>query len=699
MARTISKDIRLRIYMLFTFIFLVAMAIIVRIGQIQFVQGKYWTEQSKKQSYKYFDVKAIRGNIYSEDHSLLATSVPIYDIYWDSKVVRKKLFFSQIDSLARAYHRIFPDESVKSFRSRMINAFDAKRRYYKIRRRIGYSQMKKVRQLPIFNTGKYKGGIISEKSDYRKRPYKLLAKRTIGNFNSQQNAYVVGLEGAFDQYLKGEDGIRIKQKTAGGWRPMYLFDETIKEPINGMDVISTIDVNLQDVAENSLYKQLMRYHADWGCAILMEVKTGEIKAIANLKADTATDTYYEGFNYAIGYATEPGSTFKLASMIVALHDKKVKPNDIIHTGDGEFTYYGKTIHDSHKGGFGDITATQVLEKSSNVGVMKIILNAYESNPSRFINGIYKLGINKPLGLKIKGEAKPYIKSPEDKTWSKLSLPWMSIGYELQLTPLQILTLYNAVANNGKMVKPSFVTKLFKTGSVTKSFKPEILNPHISDAKTIATVQKMLEGVVQHGTAHILNHSPYPIAGKTGTAQIFKNRYNKRNYQASFVGYFPADNPKYSCIVVVNNPRGQYYASIVAVPVFKNIADKIYATDLNIQIHHKEDTVLESPNSKVGNRNDIASIYKLLDMKLDGKANNANYVYGVADNDTINLYKRKLQFGLMPNVKYMTAKDAIYLLEEMGLKVEISGEGKVVEQSLRAGTKVKKGQVVKLKLRF
>lgn len=704
MAKTINKDIRLRIYLLFAIIFIAAIAIAARIIQIQFVQGDKWRAKSEQQSYKYFEVKAVRGNIYSDNYSLLATSVPIYDVHWDARVVKKHLkndqFYAEIDLLAIEYSKLFPDESVLAFTSRMKRAYENERGYYLVRKRISYSQLKSLKKFPIFKYSQYKGGLILDKSDTRKRPYKLLAKRTIGNYNSVKKAYIVGLEGAYDDTLKGDDGVRIKQKTSGGWRPMYLFDETIKEPVDGIDVVTTLDINLQDVAENSLYRELVKNQADWGCAILMEVKTGKIKAIANLKADTATNTYYEGFNYAIGTAMEPGSTFKLASMMAALEAKKVKPDDIIQTGDGSYTYYGKTIHDSHRGGYGDITATQVLEKSSNVGMFMISLNAFESEPAKFTNAIHAMGLNNPLGIEIKGEAKPYIKTPKDKTWSKLSLPWMSIGYELSMTPMQVLTFYNAVANDGVMVKPIFVNEFRKTGLVVKTFEPQVLNPKISSKSTIDAVQKMLEGVVQNGTAQKLKNSPYPIAGKTGTAQIYNKRYNKRNYQASFVGYFPADNPKYSCIVVVNNPnRGLYYASLVAVPVFKDIADKIYATDLNIQIHNEEDTILQTPNSKVGTYNDISGLYKSLGFEITSEMNDASYISGYGSQDSVSFYKRNLQYDLMPNVKYMSAKDAIYILEEMGLKVEIVGVGKVVEQSIAAGSRIRKGQIAKIKLRF
>jgi cell division protein FtsI (penicillin-binding protein 3) len=700
MADQLRKDIRLRIYLLYFIMLLAAVAILVRIFQIQFIQGEHWKAKSKEQSYKFFDVVAIRGNIYSDNHSLLATSVPIYEVYWDSKVIEKSELYRLVDSMAIGFNAIYPDESVKSFKKRILKAHDKKRRYYKIRGKVSYSELKKLQEISVFNLGQYKGGLIAEKFDYRKRPYNTLAKRTIGNYNTFTKSYQVGLEGAYDTYLKGIDGVRMKQKTSGGWRPMYLFDETIKEPVNGIDVISTIDIELQDVAESSLYRELVKHKADWGCAILMEVATGQIKAIANLKADTSNKTYIESFNYAIGNATEPGSTFKLATMLVALNDDKVKPTDIIHTGNGEYTYHGKTIHDSHDGGFGDLSVSEVIQHSSNVGFFKIVLGGYEKTPADFIDGIYKLGIHKPLQLDIKGEAKPYIKNPEDKTWSRMSLPWMSIGYELRMTPLQILTLYNAVANDGVMVKPQFVKELRNIGLIQKHFKTEVLNPSIANPQTIKSVQRMLELVIQDGTGTGLKDSPFPIAGKTGTAQIYQSSYNKRNYQASFVGYFPADKPKYSCIVVVNNPKsGQYYASLVAVPVFKDIANKVYATDLSIQSHELKDSVLQAPPSKLGIYEDIKTFYDAYHFAINGTAHESSFIMAVPTNDSLNLQTRKTALGLMPNVMMMTAKDAICLLEEMGLYVEIEGAGKVVEQNIAAGTKIKKGMQAKLKLRF
>lgn len=699
MARALQKDSVVRIYLLYAGMVLAAFIIAGRIVQLQYFENEKWEEKSKQQSYKRVNVKAIRGNIYSEDNSLLATSVPVYHLYWDSKVVPQELFYSNLDSLAIGYEKIFPNENKGEFKKRIKRAFEKGSRYTRIRRNVSYSELKQLKTLPIFRLGKYKGGLIKEKEERRKRPYGMLAKRTIGNYSTYKKAYVVGLEGAFDDKLKGTDGIRLKQKTSGGWRPTYEFNETLKEPVDGLDIITTIDVNLQDVAETSLYAELMKHKADWGCVILMEVKTGRIKAIANLKHDTANNTYYEGFNYAIGTAMEPGSTFKLATMIVALENNIVKPDEIIETGNGAYTYYDKTIHDSH--GYGSITVSQVLEKSSNVGIFKIALKGFENNPQTFIDGIYSMNLNQPIGLQIKGEAIPYIKTTTDKSWSKLSLPWMSIGYELQLTPMQVLNFYNAVANNGVMVKPSFVKEIQKTGKAKEVFETEIINPQICSKETIGKVQKMLEGVVQNGTAKYLNKSPYPIAGKTGTAQIYsRTSYNKRNYQASFVGYFPADNPKYSCIVVVNNPsRGSYYASTVAVPVFKEIADKIYANDLNIQAHSIQDTIFIAPNSKVGANKDIAGIYKYLGFEVKNTTIESSYIAGYSSNDTIKLHKRKLIHNKMPNVKYMTAQDAIFLIEELGLTAKISGSGRVVSQSIQRGSRINGGEIVNLTLRY
>jgi len=423
--------------------------------------------------------------------------------------------------------------------------------------------------------------------------------------------------------------------------------------------------------------------------------------MANLTRDTATGNYYESFNYAIGRAVEPGSTFKLASLMVALEDKKVSLNDIIKTGDGEYIYKGKKMTDSHEGGFGDLSVKQVLEHSSNVGVFKIIIDAYESNPQKFIDGIYRMGLHNKLGIRIKGEPTPYIKNPSDKTWSGISLPWMSIGYEMSITPLQLLTFYNAVANNGVMVKPMFVNAISRTGKINTEFKTTILNKQIASPKVIAMAQEMLEGVVKEGTAKILKSSPYPVAGKTGTAQTnYSERQKRRRYRASFAGYFPADNPRYSIIVVIDNPKGYvYYASQLTVPVFKDIADKIYAHDLSMQHDDPISKEFTAPASLYGDQDNIRSIYNFLSYQTTTSAPEAAWASGTEKENIVGLYTRNYQKGVLPSLKGLNARDAIYFLEGLGYTVQINGAGKVISQSIPAGTRVVKGAIITLKLGF
>ena len=696
-----KKDILWRIYIMYLVVVLMAGAILVRIFTIQYIEDDKWEKMAKEQSIKEQKIASNRGNIYSTNDNLLATSIPLFNLYWDSKVVIADSFYNHLDELTKEFTSLFPYESSNHFKQRMKTAYRNGKRYYRIRNKVEYAELKKIKTMPIFNLGKYKGGLIIEKYSRRKRPYKMLAKRTIGIYNTFKEKYDVGLEGAYNNYLRGEDGVRLVQKTSGGWRTLNIYDETLKDPKNGLDIITSIDINIQDVAENSLYRELKKHGANWGCAILMEVNTGEIKAIVNLNHDTTHNTYYEGYNHAIGTAVTPGSTFKMATLLVTLKDKKNKLTDIIHTGNGVISYYGSKMYDSHHGGFGDLSVKGVFEHSSNVGIFKIVLDAYEQSPQKFIDGLYSLGINQLLGVEIKGEKAPFIKDTHHKDWSKLSLPWMAIGYELYMTPLQMLTLYNAVANDGVMVKPQFVKEIRKINKVVKKFEPEVLNPEIAPMSVIKEAQAMCEGVVTEGTATLLRNSPYPVAGKTGTAQIYTNgTYNNNSYIASFVGYFPADKPKYSCMVVIYNPRkGIYYASQVAVPVFKDIADKIYATELDIQRDDTSHQKYTIPISKVGFGNDIAEIYSSLGYKdnrfadLDGK-----WIYGYGVDSTLAIRERVTTENHVPNVKGMNIRDAIFLLEQMGLRVNFMGSGKVREQSIPPTSKVVKGTAIFLTLK-
>ena len=440
----------------------------------------------------------------------------------------------------------------------------------------------RIKALPIFREeGQYKGGMVAELENRRILPNNDIAARTIGYLNQGNEGNEVGMEGAFDKDLAGKNGVAVKQRLTGGdW--ITVDGPNSVESRDGNDVVTTLDIDLQDVATTALIKQLLKNDADHGCAVLMEVATGDIKAITNLELGK-DGNYYETYNYAIGESTEPGSTFKLPVLMAALEDGVIDTGDIVDTGTGSVKFYNKIIRDTKEGGNGKITVKQVFEKSSNVGTSKIIYEHYKDNPKEFVNRLYAMRLNEKLNIQLKGEGTPLIRYPGDKLWSGLSLPMMSHGYEVQMTPLQILTFYNAVANDGRMMRPRFVTAILRNGSVIKSFDPEIIINSIASRSTIRKARKMMEGVVETGTATNLKNANYKIAGKTGTAQIAKDKYGYRqdariSYQASFVGYFPAENPLYSCIVVVNAPStGVYYGNLVAGTVFKEISDKVYAT--------------------------------------------------------------------------------------------------------------------------
>ena len=562
---------------------------------------------------------------------------------------------------------------------------------------ITYEELQELRTFPIFDRGKYKGGLIILPKTKRQKPFGSLALRTIGYENATENLFV-GLEGAYNDVLAGKNGKQLRRRINNGdWVP--VFDENEVEPVNGRDIITTIDVNLQDVAESSLYDHLVEHHAEWGCAVLMEVETGHIKAIANLTRIDKTDTYRETYNYAVGWSIEPGSTFKLPSMIALFEDGLENLDDTVNIGLGFVVYSGITIRDVHGIRDGRVSIREIFEKSSNVGVSTLVHDKYSSQPRKFTDHLYSMSLDQPLGLEIPGEGTPYIKNPKDKTWSNVSLPFMSIGYELRMTPLQILTFYNAVANDGRMVKPMFVKEIRDAGRVKERFETVTLNKSICSDESLEKAQEILEGVVLRGTATSFKDSPYRVAGKTGTAQIASSTgYDKRNYNASFVGYFPADNPKYSCIVVVSKPStGKYYASSVAVPVFKEIADKVYATNLEIQ---RPDTLPPSrvyPLYATGYQAELKQLYETFEVPLDSMSTNAEWAIALKGNNSVLLDTRIFRDGQVPNVKGMGARDAVYVLENLGLKVEVQGRGFVREQSLLPGTRITKGNRITLRL--
>lgn len=696
----IRTNILLRVYAAFGLIILFAVAVMLKMFQVQVIQGEKYRSMADSLSTKYATVEASRGNIYSIDGSLLATSVPEYDVRMDllaGGIEDNEVFFSKVDSLAASLSNHFKDRTEREYSRALRNARQEKQRYFLVKRNISYQDLKAIKKFPIFNMGRYKGGLIAVQENKRILPFRDLASRTIGYYNLNSNT-AVGLEGAYGDYINGETGKRLVQRIAGGvWMPVNEDAEIA--PKAGADVISTIDVNMQDLAQNALKKQLIKSAADFGCVLVMEVKTGEIKAIANF-SKVAPDTYKETFNYAIAQSAEPGSTFKLASYMVAIEDGKFGLNDIVDTEGGRLKVYRHTIRDHENEGV--IPMKVAFEKSSNVAIVKQILKGYKDNPAEFTKGLRKLHLNDKLGLQISGEGAPWVKTPEDKSWSGLTLPQMAYGYEIKMSPIQILTLYNAVANNGKMIAPLFVHEIRRLGNTVELFKARVINDKICSEKTLGLMKELLEGVVEEGTASTIKNPLYKIAGKTGTAQVADGSkgYRVRKYQASFCGYFPADNPKYSMIVMVQNPtKGSYYAASVAGPVFREVADVVFGSDLEMNTQYKSPQLVgntKMPEVKGRYKKSTQNVYKSLGVKALFASNNQEEL-GIDTNSGIAYKEVKMNKGLVPNVEGMGLKDALFVLGNSGLSPVVKGNGEVVSQSLTAGTPVYKGTRILIEL--
>ena len=702
-----KKDILWRIYLVYFLICLFGVAIISRVVVIQFVQGDEWRAKAESMSTRFFNIEAVRGNIYDANGSMLATSLPYYEVGMDvnTEAITKKIFEDNIDSLSRCLSNLFKDKSRKEYERMLRRARKEHDRWIVLHRNVSYTDLQKMKRFPLLRKGKNKGGFIYLQTNKRERPFQFLAARTIGKFNESGTGKSYGLEAAYNSYLQGVYGHRLMQKIAGNvWRP--INDENEVDPEDGADIVSTIDINVQDVAENSLMNCLKKHAADHGSLVLMEIKTGEIKAIANLKRNSRdTAQYVENFNYAVAQATVPGSTFKLPSLVAAMEDFNVKLDEMVDIGDGTCFYSNIPVRDHERPAKPKITVQEVFEQSSNVGVTKIITRYYSKDPQKFIDRLYKMNLNSPMEICLPGEAKPYIKDTKDKTWSKISLPWISYGYESRITPLQILNFYSAIANNGKMMRPMFIKEIRKRGKTVKTFSPEIINPSICSESTVKKAKAMMEGVVMNGTAKNLKASHYQIAGKTGTAQMGIEN-GKMTYQASFVGYFPADNPKYACIVVISAPTGSnYYGGSVAGPVFKDVADKVYSTSLEI---HKEINAMETPvafkvpATKQGSQDELQTVLTTLKIPVKTKNTNAEWVSSsTIDSMSVNLTTSTteviLKKGIVPNLTGMSAKDVLYLLENRGLRVKLIGSGAVAKQSLPAGTPFNKGTEITLQL--
>ena len=566
-----------RLYLVSTVMLMFGLGVGYKLFHLQFIDGDKYRKIAEEKTLKSFVVNSSRGNIFSEDGSLLATSTTKFDVFFDSKTVPNHIFNSEIQSLSIELSKILGDDDVK-WLNNFREAKNNNNRYLPIIKNIDLDKVNEFKKLPIFKYGSIKGGLIIEKKIKREYPLGKVAERTIGyeKIDKDGDYWGVGLEHAYGSFLRGKNGKMTKRKISNGqWK--VLESNLNKDPIDGLDINTTLNTYMQDVVHDYLLEQTEKYEADHSTAVLMEVATGKIRAISNF-GRTDQGKYYEKLNYAVGESIEPGSTFKLMTIIAALEDQVIDTLQMIDTENGEIDFYGFKVKDSRKGGYGQINAMDIFRFSSNTGIVKIISEAYKNQSEKFVDRLFNMGLNNSLDIEIKGEPRPKIPHPLDSDWNGLSLPWMSYGYGVSLTPLQILSFYNAVANDGIMVKPTFLESSNKLGLVhTNNFQKQILNPSICSKETLSIVKKMLYDVVHHknGTAKNIKSNNIKIAGKTGTAQVGYGT-DKVDYISSFVGYFPAENPKYSCIVVINKPNRNkgYYGSDVAAPVFKRIAEKI-----------------------------------------------------------------------------------------------------------------------------
>ena len=706
----VKKDILWRVYVCFLGIVGFCIVILGRAIYIQQVQGPYWRAQAQDQQQKFVEIDAQRGTIYSEDGRMLSTSTPYFDIYIDfaAEGLREKngqRFENNLDSLSIGLASLFSEKSRSAWRRELKNGYQKKNRYYLLKKNITFQQYKQLRSLPLVRLGKDKSGFIAEVKDKRLNPFGLLANRTIGlsraylDSGGIMRSTNVGLEKTYDTELKGESGKRLMRKIAAGvFAPV---DGSEIEPQNGKDIITTLDVNIQDIAENALLNVLTQNECEYGTCIVMEVATGKIKAIANL-GRREDGSYWENMNYAI-QASEPGSTFKLVTMLSLLEDQLITLNQHINLEGGSWNVNGRTVYDTEDHGT-DATIKQAFEHSSNVGMAKLAMTYYSKNPTRFINHIKELRLDQPTGIDLMGETTPVIKTPKSKTWSATSLPWMSFGYEVLVSPLQTLMLYNAIANNGKMMKPYLVNAVQENGVNIHENQPQVIEENVCSNKTLKLLRECLEGVCTEGTgAELFKGSVYKVAGKTGTALMANgNRgYADHIYQSTFAGYFPADHPQYSCIVVIRNKpfAPVYYGAKVAGPVFKEIADKLYSQNIDEARGIKQLALKKDSNDHLyaGATEDLKEVLEKLNIKYrdSSRADEWARMYNV--NAQPVLTKRIVADNIMPDMRGMGLKDVLYLMESRKMKVIFRGRGKVTSQSIEPGTPVSNHQTVILEL--
>lgn len=711
MERDPNTNSFLRTVLVYFVILAVDVAILVKAVMVQTKEGDQLRALAEQVETRFDTLRASRGDILADDGSLLATDVPIFEVGIDPSVIDDTTFNNHIDQLSKSLAKMFPKRSATKWKNGLIDAKNKGRRYFLVDLNVTLGQFREMETFPILNLGNKKGGLTKSPPKFKRiHPYGTLASRTIGYVT---DSTVVGLESSCDTILRGKDGHRKQRHIHHNvWIP--IDDDNNIEAINGNDIVSTLDIQIQDITERALKHALVENKAEQGCAIVMEVATGHIKAITNLQRDKKTDRCQELYNFAIGNGIEPGSTFKLASMLVLLENNpNLDINSSINIGSGPLVFSNKKMYDDHTiHPDGRVTIREVFEQSSNKGTAKLINDYFGANPEKYVNGLYSMGLNVPLGTGIAGEAKPYIKHPvlDKKNWAKTSLPWMSIGYELRLPPLQILTLYNAVANDGKMMKPQFVREIRKDGQVIKDIEPVVIKEQIASKKTIDSIRSMMEGVVLRGTAKMLHNTEYGIAGKTGTAQLYnvqKKAYKwvnaegklERDYNVTFVGYFPTEKPIYTCIVVISKAKGRFYsAGKVAAPAFKEIADRIYATKvkgmIDSEIHH-EKTV----DSTVRHRSETSPYLDGIGVAYSDRSTGNEWVMASYSQEDNAYLLSPIQFDSLcvPNVVGMNITDAVYLLENMGWNTKFDGYGKIIQQSVKAGDTLQPGGLITLKL--
>lgn len=717
----IKNEVLYRVYfLLFGLLLPAAGFLLYSTVNIAILEGEYWREQGRENYVKPRSVAAERGNIYAKDGSLLATSVPYFDLYFDPFASSEEDYFANIDSLSYLLATYVDNTyTAGGFRDYLYNLRDTSNnrrpnRNVPLKKSVSFAEKARIEAFPLFNLGQFKGGLIAKKLSERKRPFGLLARRTIGYVREDQQP--VGLEGRFDSILGGQAGTQMMIKVdpkSDLWLPLGNLSEV--EPRSGDDIVTTIDVNLQDIAEEALLAGMRRHQPEWGTAIVMDVETGAIRAIANLGRDDAGEGYYEMYNYAIAMATEPGSTFKLATIMALLEDGHVKLTDSVDIEKGKTIFSDVEMEDASSYSFklDSITVQRAFEISSNVGMAKLVDRYYNlpDNGNRnkgayqYLQRMRDFNLDVPTNIELEGEANPYLKNAysEEDQWSLVTLPWMATGYEVRLTPLQTLTFYNAVANNGRMMKPYLVDRVERNGETIDLFKPTVVKKAIASKSTIEKARLLLEGVVERGTASGMRTNQYRFAGKTGTAQVNYTRSSRGTrvggYQASFAGYFPADKPKYSCIVLVYKPReGGIYGSDVAGPIFREIADKCFNSmiELHDPLNDGPRPVLYErnlPGFELGDEKDIRLVLDYLRIPYYGDPKTPMVVMS-ASSDSLFIQNRSMSDNKVPSVIGMGLRDAVYVLENRGLRVTTEGAGRVVRQSILPGTSTR-GQTIKL----